>query len=77
MTGLLIKPTNSPLPLLALTQRKKGTKQYNYNKVKTFISFQYMLGILEIFAKLLEYSYPVHNYQLLSKTIIHRPSGAL
>ena len=38
MTGLLIKTTNSPLPLLALTQRKKGTKQYNYNKVKTFIS---------------------------------------
>ena len=37
MTGLLIKPTNSPLPLLALTQRKKGTKQSNYNKVKTFI----------------------------------------
>ena len=38
---------------------------------------KYMLGILEIFTQLLEHSHPPDNYQILSKTIIHRPSGAL
>ena len=58
-----------------ISQWEERPIREEYSEILQRNTTKYMLGILDIFAQLLGYSYAVDNYQILSKLLYIDPVG--